>query len=141
MNNSREVIIALELAETTVPYARSREGEAERWLRVLRRVDRVGDALAELGYPDAPPESAAEARLPAGVPDEVGAIEDVAERAAMYARARGGRVVGTIDLLFAVLGVYRKDFSRALYRAGITREMLLDHLTMQVEEHPSNYRA
>lgn len=141
MNNSREVIIALELAETTVPYARSREGEAERWLRVLRRVDRVGPALAELGYPDAPLESAAEARLPDGVPDEVGAIEDVAERAAMYARVRGGRVVGTIDLLFAVLGIYGKDLSKALYRAGITREMLLDQLTMQVEEHPSNYRA
>ena len=141
MNNSREVIIALELAETTVPFARSREGEAERWLRVLRRVDRVGEALAALGYPDGPLESAAEARIPGPVPDEVGAIEDVAERAAMYARGRGGRVVGAIDLLFAVVGIYGRDFSKALYRAGITREMLLDRLTMQVEEHPSNYRA
>ena len=57
----------------------------------------------------------------------------------MYARARGGKVVGTIDLLFAVLGTYGTDFSRALYRAGVPRELLLDHLTMQVEEHPSGY--
>ena len=57
----------------------------------------------------------------------------------MYARARGGKVVGTIDLLFAVLGTSGKDFSKALYRAGVARELLLDHLTMQVEEHPSGY--
>ena len=48
MNLSREVVIALELAETTIPYARSRQGEAERWLRILRRLERTGDALAAL---------------------------------------------------------------------------------------------
>jgi hypothetical protein len=47
--------------------------------------------------------------------------------------------VGTIDLLFGVLGTYGKDFSKALYRSGVARELLLDHLTMQVEEHPSGY--
>lgn len=138
MNLSREVVIALELAETTVPYARSRQGEAERWLRILRRLERTGDALGELGVPDGPLESPAEARM-AYESDPSVAIEDVAERAEMYARARGGKVVGTIDLLFAVLGTYGTDFSRALYRAGVPRELLLDHLTMQVEEHPSGY--
>jgi hypothetical protein len=138
MNLSREVVIALELAETTVPYARSRQGEAERWLRILRRLERTGDALGELGVPDGPLESPAEARM-AYESDPSVAIEDVSERAQMYARARGGKVVGTIDLLFAVLGTYGTDFSRALYRAGVPRELLLDHLTMQVEEHPSGY--
>lgn len=138
MNLSREVVIALELAETTVPYARSRQGEAERWLRILRRLERTGDALGELGVPDGPLESPAEARI-AYESDPSVAIEDVADRAEMYARARGGKVVGTIDLLFAVLGTYGTDFSRALYRAGVPRELLLDHLTMQVEEHPSGY--
>jgi hypothetical protein len=138
MNLSREVVIALELAETTVPYARSRQGEAERWLRVLRRLERTGDALGELGVPDGPLESPAEARI-AYESDPTVALEDVADRAEMYARARGGKVVGTIDLLFAVLGTYGTDFSRALYRAGVPRELLLDHLTMQVEEHPSGY--
>lgn len=138
MRYSRDVAIGLELAETTVPFARSREGEAERWLRVLRRLERTGDALASLGVSDGPLESPAEARLEhegdAGI-----AVHEVAARAAMYARGRGGGVVGTIDLLFGVLSVYGKDFSKALYRAGVPRELLLDHLTMQVEEHPTGY--
>ena len=139
MRYSREVAIALELAETTVPFARSRSGEAERWLRVLRRLERTGEALGALGVEDGPLESPAEARVAA--PDEynTGAVDEVAERAKMYARARGGQVVGTIDLLFGCLGVYGKDFSRALYSAGVARELLLDHLTMQVEEHPTGY--
>ena len=138
MNLSREVVIALELAETTVPYARSRQGEAERWLRILRRLERTGDALAALGVPDGPLESPAEARM-AYENEPTVSVEEVAERAQMYTRARGGKVVGTIDLLFAVLGTYGKDFSKALYRSGVARELLLDHLTMQVEGHPSGY--
>jgi hypothetical protein len=138
MRLSREVAIALELADTTIPYARSREGEAERWLRVLRRLERTGEALGALGVPDGPLESPAEAQ--SGVEDDGnGSVQEVEERAKMYARARGGQVVGTIDLLFGVLGVYGRDFSRALYRSGVPREMLLDHLTMQVEEHPSGH--
>lgn len=138
MNLSREVIIALELAETTVPFARSRQGEAERWLRVLRRLERTGEALGALGVPDGPLESPAEARMGFEHEPEV-AIDDVQERAEMYARARGGNLVGTIDLLFGVLGTYGKDFSKALYRCGAPRELLLDRLTMQVEEHPTGY--
>ncbi len=138
MNLSREVVIALELAETTIPYARSPQAEAERWLRILRRLERTGEALGALGVPDGPLESPAEARM-AYESDPVFSVQEVAERAEMYARARGGRVVGTIDLLFGVLGTYGKDFSKALYRCGVARELLLDHLTMQVEEHPSGY--
>ena len=138
MNLSREVTIALELADTTVPFARSRQGEAERWLRILRRLERTGDALAALGVSDGPLESPAEARM-AFEHDPVVSVEEVAERAEMYARARGGRVVGTIDLLFGVLGTYGKDFNKALYRCGVARELLLEHLTMQIEAHPSGY--
>ena len=139
MRFSREVTIAIELAETTVPFARSREGEAERWLRVLRRLERTGEALGALGVPDGPLESPAEARIAPPAEDNSGCVEDVVQRAEMYARARGGEVVGTIDLLFGVLGVYGRDFSRALYRSGVPRELLLDHLTMQVDAHPSGY--
>ncbi len=89
--------------------------------------------------PDGPLESPAESRAGWERPEAADGVADVAQRAEMYAQARGGRVVGTIDLLFGVLAVYGKDFSRALYRCGVARELLLDHLTMQVEEHPSNY--
>jgi len=139
MNLSREVVIALELAETTIPYARSRQGEAERWLRILRRLERTGDALGALGVPDGPLESAAEARMGGYANEPAISVAEVAERAEMYSRARGGKVVGTIDLLFGVLGTYGTDFSKALYRAGVARELLLEHLTMQVEEHPTGY--
>jgi hypothetical protein len=138
MNLSREVVIALELAETTVPYARSKQGEAERWLRIMRRLERTGDALGALGVADGPLESPAEARM-AYERDPSVSVQEVAESAEMYARGRGGKVVGTIDLLFAVLATYGKDFSKALYRAGVARELLLEHLTMQVEEHPTGY--
>jgi hypothetical protein len=136
MKPSREVAIALELAETTVPFARSRQGEAERWLRIMRRLERTGEALAALGVPDGPLESPAEARMAYESDPEV-SVNEVADRAEMYARARGGDVIGTIDLLFGVLGTYGKDFSKALYRCGAPREMLLDRLTMQVEGHPT----
>lgn len=139
MTFSREVTIAIELADTTVPFARSPEGAAERWLRVLRRLGRTGEAMAELGIPDGPLESPAEARIGLAAAEDSPTVQDVAERAVVYARGRGGRVVGTIDLLFGVLSVYGKDVSKALYRRGATREELLDRLTMQVEEHPSSY--
>ena len=139
MNRSREVVIALELAETTVPFARSRQGEAERWLRVLRRLERIGEALSELGVEDGPLESPAEARMAFEDDGSGSSVEEVAERAQMYARARGGEVVGTIDLLFGVMGVYGGDFSRALYSCGVPRELLLEHLTMQIEAHASGY--
>ena len=115
-----------------MPFARSREGEAERWLRVLRRLDRTGSALAQLGVPDGPLESSAEARSAYFNPAT--SIEAVENRACMYARGRGGRVVGTIDLLFGVLAIYGADLSKALYRHGVTREELLKHLAMQVAE-------
>ena len=138
MRSSRDVAIALELAETTVPFARSRQGEAERWVRILRRLERTGDALASLGVADGPLESPAEARMQIER-DAAVSVNDVGDRAVMFARGRGGSVVGTIDLLFAVLAIYGKDFSKALYRSGVPRELLLEHLTMQVEEHPSGF--
>lgn len=133
MNLSGEVAIALQLAETTVPFARSTEGEAERWLRVLRKLERTGGALSELGVSDGPLESPAEAR--SAYFNGGSSVQVVTERAAMYTRARGGRVIGTIDLLFGVLAVYGRDFSKALYRRGVTREELLEHLAMQVAQH------
>jgi hypothetical protein len=60
-------------------------------------------------------------------------MAQVTERSKTYARARGGHVVGSIDLLFGLLAFYGKDFSKALYRRGVTREELLQHLATQVE--------
>ena len=136
---SGEVATALELAKTCVPFARSAEGEADRWLRVLRRLERTGDALQELGVADCPLESPAEALGGYDAHRGGSSVSAVAQRAVTYTQARGGRVVGTIDLLFAVLAVYGKDFSKALYRRGVTREQLLDHLAMQAAERRTEH--
>ena len=120
MKLSREVAIALELAETTIPYARSRQGEAERWLRILRRLERTGEALAALGMPDGPLESPAEARMAFEGDPRCRSRRSPSGRRCTPARA-AGTVIGTIDLLFGVLGSYGKDFSKALYRCGVRR--------------------
>ena len=58
----------------------------------------------------------------------------------MYARARGGAGWSARSTCSsASSALYGKDFSKALYRCGVARELLLDHLTMQVEAHPSGY--
>lgn len=137
MKLSSEVAIGVQLAETTVPFARSQAGKAERWLRVLRRLEHTGQALSALGVADGPLESRAEARVALDPDGDGYSVQEVEERAATYARARGGDVIGSIDLLFGVIGVYGDDFSRALYRHGVTRSELFDYLAMQVEEKAS----
>jgi hypothetical protein len=44
------------------------------------------------------------------------------------ATLRGAPMLGTLDLLFAVLAVYGADFDRALYVRGSSREELLGAL-------------
>jgi hypothetical protein len=52
----------------------------------------------------------------------------VADRAARLALKRGAEVVGTVELLFAVLDVYGGAFDRALFVRGTSRDELLDRL-------------
>ena len=127
---SQDAAIVLALARTAVPFARSTEQEAERWLRVLRMHGQVGCALQALGVGEAPLETPVEE--PNGSRRRTrrlfDTVEEVASRAFSFARHRGARAVGTADVLFAVLSVYGPAFDRELYRRGTSREELLGRL-------------
>jgi hypothetical protein len=92
----------------------------------------VGGALQAMGVGEAPLETLADvpgtrtARRPGDDP-----VAEVGRTAARYARARNARLMGTIDVLFAVLDVYGKAFDRALYIRGATREELLERLATE----------
>ena len=128
---SQDAAIVLALADTAIPFAASREDEAERWVRLMRLHGHVGGALQALGVGEAPLETVAH-KPPEGSPRQPGqnVVADVRRSAARYARGRGAALVGTVDVLFAVLEVYGKAFDRALYVRGATREELIGRLAV-----------
>ncbi len=73
--------LVLGMASTAIPFARSREEEAERWLRILRLHGEAGAALQALGVSEAPLEapSVHEEERPAPTGEDV-----------VDARGRGG---------------------------------------------------
>ena len=115
-----------------MPFAHSREDEAERWLRVLRLHGRVGEALQSIGIGEAPLMTAATARArnydisPTRRGDE--AVHRVASQAEAFAASRGADRVATLDIFFAVLDIYGTAFDRALYVRGASRTELLERL-------------
>ena len=64
-----------------------------------------------------------------------GVLDDVTDRAAEFATARGAENVGTTDILFAVFDVYGKLFDRALYLRGTSRDELVERLTAAAARH------
>ena len=131
---SQDAAIVLGLAETAIPFAASVEDEAERWVRVLRMHGQVGTALQALGVGEAPLETTAQpraVRLLRARPLGEDPVATVSERAGAFARGRGARSIGTVDVLFAVLEAYGKSFDRALYVRGATLGELLERLRAQ----------
>lgn len=127
---SEDAAIALGLAGTAMAFAGSIQAEAERWLRALRLHGQVGHALQSLGVGEAPLETIAD---PEGVMRRTRApgedpLADVARYAYEAASHRHSNLLGTVDVLFGVIRVYAKDFDRALYVRGTTREELLSEL-------------
>jgi len=127
---SQDAAIVLSLAGTAMPFAHSREDEAERWLRVLRLHGRVGEVLQALGVPEAPLMTHARpGQLPAAAPPPGGdPVNAVCRRALRLADVRSADRVATLDILFAVLATYGAAFDRALYVRGTSRDELLERL-------------
>lgn len=126
---SQDAAIVLALAETAIPFASTREDEAERWVRVLRMHGQVGGVLQAMGVGEAPLETLADvpaSRTPRRPGEHI--VRDVARAAGRYALGRDAKLVGTVDVLFAVFEVYGKAFDRALYIRGATREELIERL-------------
>src|ERR687886_2834482 len=94
---SQDAAIVLALAETAIPFAATREDEAERWVRLLRLHGQVGGALQALGVGEAPLETMARAPFPTRTRRRPGddIVAAVARSAARFAAGRGASLVGT----------------------------------------------
>jgi hypothetical protein len=136
---SQDAAIVLALAETAIPFSATHEDEAERWVRVLRMHGQVGGVLQGLGVGEAPLATIADARSVTGkTPRRPGRdiVSEVGHAAARFATGRGARLVGTVDVLFAVFEVYGKAFDRALYVRGASREELIERLALEPARRP-----
>src|ERR1700678_4667279 len=111
-----DAAMALGIASTAMPFARTPEDEVERWLRVLRLHGRAGTALQELGVSEVRLDSAeipTERRAKEAVPEEPrDPVALVTERALQIAEERGGEALVTTDVLLAVMQVYGECFAR-----------------------------
>jgi len=130
---SQDAALVAALAGTAMAFARSSEDQVERWLRALRLHGQVGCALQALGVGEAPLMTRAEPFAPGPAPPSGDVAERVVERAGELALRRGGRCVGTVDLLFALFEVYGGLMDRALYQRGASREELVEHLATTAE--------
>jgi hypothetical protein len=136
-----DAAMVLGIAATAIPFARTPEDEAERWLRVLRLHGEVGSVLQALGVS----EDAIELHPQNGHGDPVAkpaegqagsegkrrdVIALVGDCAARFASARGAAGVATADVLMAVLKVYGAVFERALRAHGTDADEVLERLAM-----------
>lgn len=126
-----DAAMVLGIASTAMPFARNREAEAERWLRLLRLHGEVGIALQALGVSETAlplPVDEDRSDRPDEVPDLDG-VEAVTEHTVRIARERGANGVATTDVLLAVMHVYGEDFDRVLLAHGTDRDEVLERLT------------
>jgi hypothetical protein len=137
---SQDAAIVLALAETAIPFAVSREDEAERWVRLLRLHGQVGLALQALGVGEAPLSTMAQphaVRVLRSRPLGEDPVTDVTLAARRLAAKRGARAAATVDVLFAVIGVYGRTFDRALYIRGTSIEELIERLPVDAAVPPT----
>jgi hypothetical protein len=128
---SPDAAMVVGLASTAIPFADSPEGEAERWLRVLRLHGEAGRALTVLGVGEAPlagAELAAPQSTDASDLDGVDVITSVEDHALHRASDRGTSTVGTADVLLAVMDVYGEHFDYVLEAHGATRDDVIESL-------------
>jgi hypothetical protein len=130
-----DAAMVLGIASTAMPFARSGEAEAERWLRILRLHGEAAIALQALGVSEARLEDAAGglAAERAGQADRADGdiVATVSERAVRIAAERGARAVATSDVLVAVIDVYGSDFDRVLRVHGTDRDEVLERLELE----------
>ena len=127
-----DAAIVLGIAATAIPFARTPEDEAERWLRVLRLHGEVGSVLQSLGVSEAPLEgpSPHEDEDP-GSQAGGDVVARVGDAAAVAAERRQADCFTTIDVLVAVIDVYGSDFNNVLRSHGTDRQEVLERLYPQ----------
>ncbi len=132
-----DAALVLGMASTALPFAASREEEAERWLRILRMYGDAGAALQSLGVSEGPLEDAVHGGADAAAlaPDD-DAISTVSEEAVRAAQGRGAPAVAAGDVLVAVIEVYGEDFDRVLRVHGTDRAEVLERLGVEPSSPP-----
>jgi hypothetical protein len=135
---SEDAALVLALAGTAIRFADSPESEAEHWLRILRMHGEVGSAMQALGVGEKPldpqermPGSSGSQRFRRGGDNMV---EMARTRAADNAVERGAAMLGTVDVLQAVAGIYGSYFEDVLYSRGATLDELNEKLAGAPEE-------
>jgi hypothetical protein len=128
-----DAAIVLGIASTAMPFARTPEAEAERWLRIMRLHGEAGAALQALGVSEGRLEGTAhdadlDQRVSEPLQEHPDPVERVIDEAVEIARRRGCTGVATTDLLLAVMCVYGKDFDRVLEAHGTDRDELMQRL-------------
>jgi hypothetical protein len=125
-----DAAMVLGIAATAMPFARTPEAEAERWLRVLRLYGEVGTALQALGVSEGSLQTASEdidreRTAHAGNADDRDVVAQVTEDSVHIASRRGATGVTTTDVLMAVMHIYGADFDRVLQAHGTDGAELL----------------
>ena len=126
--------MVLGLAGTAMPFARSPEEEAERWLRVLRLHGNVSSSLQAAGVGEVPIMASdglgngdsAEHDAAGQGRDAQQVVSSVTELARRSAERRGASAVGTVDVLVGAMDFYGEDFDRILEAYGTDRGEVLD---------------
>lgn len=130
--------MVLGMAATAMPFARTPEDQAERWLRALRLHGEVGAALEGLGVSEVPlPGPGASAERTQGVSgqhEQRDRVALVTENSMRIAAERGATVVATTDVLLAVIHVYGSEFEAVLRAHGTDTDELIECLGAGVTE-------
>ena len=128
-----DAAMVLGIAATAMPFARTREAEAERWLRVLRLHGEVGAALQALGVSEGSlqahgEDTDRERAADAGSADDRDVVAQVTADAAHIAGRRGATGITTTDVLMAVMHLYSADFDRVLRAHGTDHDEVIEQL-------------
>lgn len=138
---AQEGAIALGIASTALPFARTSEAAIERWLRILRLSGEAGRALQALGLSEdrvqeieeAPRREAAGAEAdrrsqPRERGGDVADVDRVSQQAAAIALELGEDAITTKHLLLAVMRLDGPEFDRVLEAHGCYRDDLVEQL-------------
>lgn len=133
-----DTAMVLGIASTAMPFARTPEAEAERWLRILRLHGEAGTALQALGVSEGSlrvqSKGTNRARTAPANVDDRDVVAQITQDALHIASRRGATGVATTDVLMAVMHFYGADFDRVLRAHGTDRDEVIERLgTLEVD--------
>jgi anti-sigma B factor antagonist len=127
---TRDAAVLAAIADTAIPFARTRDEQAARWLRVLRGDRDTRIALVALAGGDEP-RPASEP----GASSDLASPETIVQHAAQLAGARGAAAADPRDLLAAVLHEYRVELQPTLEPDAERYDAFIDELANGSSRH------